>query len=166
VTLSLKRIQALTGHAFADGSTVVSRWPNYVGEQILSVDQSEAKSGSPLHKEMIRAARLYFQRFGWILTDTHIGLNGHEGVYRFADFAMELKGKVVLVECLTHWQGTMETIRKKLKLAKFTPIWFVAQPRSGRTLKSRGYLFTPLPPLDRKVHGRNNRIYIARKRLR
>ena len=166
MTLSLKSIQALTSHPFADGTTVVPRWPNYVGEEILSVDQSEEKSGSHLHKEMIRTARGYFQRLGWTSTDTHIGLNGYEGIYRFADFAMERQGKVVLVECLTHWQGTKETIRKKLELARFAPLWFVAQPRSRRTLKTSGYYFISLPFLDRKIHGKNNQIYIARKRLR
>ena len=145
---------------------IVARYPNYVGEKLLSVDDSEAKHGSALHRDLSTVARSYFAKAGWQFTDTHIGINGHEDVYAFADFAMERRGRIVLVECLTHWTGTKKVIEKKLKLNRFAPIWFVAQPRSSRTLRARGYNFVPLPPLDKSAHGRNHRAYVARTRLR
>jgi hypothetical protein len=160
--LSLKRIKLITGLPFKNGSAIV---PRYSFERPLSVDESESKCRSLQHEDMKRTAQSYFKAKGWLTTDTHIGLNGHNGVYQFADFAIERNGTIILVECLTHWHGSKERILKKLSLDPYAPLWFVAQPRSARSLAARGYKFISLQPIEVKHYEGSSRIYLAWKNL-
>jgi hypothetical protein len=160
--LTLSRIRRLTGLPFEDGSCVVPRWSL---EPILSVDDSEARIETPQHRDMNLTARRFLEQRGCPLTNTHIGFCGHDKIYQFADFAAEIGGRVVLVECLTSWMGSAEVISKKLQLDRHVTLWFVVQPVSKRSLAARGYQFIALDPIDPNAYSKSSKLLLAWKKI-
>lgn len=120
----------------------------------------------PEHEDMKFTAQNFFKNRGCSMTDTHIGFNGYDGIYQFADFAIEINGKIVLIECLTHWQGRLATIEKKMRLDRHVTLWFVAQPTSRRSLAARGYEFISLEPTDVSHYEGAREIYLSWKGIR
>lgn len=160
--LTLPRIRKLTGLPVQDGSCVVPRWSL---DPILSVDDSEARIETPQHRDMKLTAQRFLEQRGCSMTNTHIGFCGHDGIYQFADFAAEVGGRVVLVECLTAWMGSAEVISKKLQLDRHITFWFVVQPISKRSLAARGYQFIALEPIDLTAYSKSSKLLLAWKKI-
>ncbi len=122
-----------------------------------SIDEVDKQSQSSTHEIYRQSAKSWFEKRGWTFSENHIGMGGHEGVYRMADFAVEKGGAIKLIECLTDWTKKWGFL-EKLELSRFCPVWFVHGQRKCRTVSCLGYHSVLIKSIDL---GYKKPIYLA-----
>jgi hypothetical protein len=82
----------------------------------------EQRTESKTHREMREHAITHFERLGYQIYPSGVGV---EGVFTLADFLAFRNGRVVFVECLTDAKATMQDIERKMQLKQFGEVCFV-----------------------------------------
>lgn len=115
--ISFSEARKMGGFHLLNGN-LVARRENWS----FNIFEAEKRVESRLHRQLKKKSITYFKKAGYRINQTPVGV---KGVRVLSDYFMAKNSQFYFVECLTEQALKPQIISKKLRLAKYAPLWFV-----------------------------------------